>query len=244
MQIEKEWFGEWFNSPYYHILYKDRDSTDAREFLDNLIEFLQINNKDKIMDLACGKGRHSIYLHNKGFNVVGLDLSPSNIEQACRNQSSLLQFFEHDMRKLYGENEFNYVLNMFTSFGYFDTMEENQLVITNIAKSLVQNGKLVLDFLNPDKVIGNLIPEEIKEKEGIEFHITKEIINDYIVKTIKFDHQNKQQVFHEKVKAIRMKEFLTYFKTAGLVVENIFGDYSLGEYDSTHSERMIFIVKK
>lgn len=161
MQNENEWFGDWFNSPYYHILYKDRDSKEAHLFLDKLMSHLQFNFEDRIMDLACGIGRHSIYLNNKGFNVVGLDLSPSNIQIANTHGNSSLKFYEHDMRKLYSKNEFHYVLNMFTSFGYFNTPSENQEVITNIAKSLVKGGKLVLDFLNPTTVINQLKPEEI-----------------------------------------------------------------------------------
>ncbi|MDH5367961.1 MAG: class I SAM-dependent methyltransferase [Cyclobacteriaceae bacterium] len=245
MRNGQEWFGEWFDSPYYHILYKDRDYTEAHSFIDNISNYLNFDPSQKIMDLACGKGRHSIYLNKKGFNVVGLDLSPANVKFAIKYSNDRLQFFEHDMRNIFRENEFDYVLNMFTSFGYFNTEQENQLAISNVAKGLKTGGQFILDFLNPYKVIHHLTPEEIKIKEGIEFHITKEVNNEgYIIKNIKFDDIGSQFSFQEKVKAIRRKEFLLYFDNAGLEVEEIFGDYFLSPYDCDHSERMIFIAKK
>ena len=245
MRKTKEWFGEWFDSPYYHILYKDRDYTEAEMFLNNLISHLALNPTDKIMDLACGKGRHAIYLNDKGYNVVGLDLSPVNIRLANQHKNECLHFFVHDMRHLFVENEFDYVFNMFTSFGYFDTKEEHQQVISNMAQTLKPNGRLVLDFLNPHKVINQLVPEEVKVKEGVEFHITKTVNHeDYIIKTITFNAQNIDYNFQEKVKAIKKEEFLLYFEKVGLMVEDIFGGYDLSVYDCNHSERMIFIAKK
>ena len=241
----KEWFGEWFDSPYYHILYKDRDHQEAQLFIDKLIDYLQLEKDAKIMDLASGKGRHSMYLNKKGFDVIGLDLSSANVKYANKKSNERLQFFEHDMRNLFRREEFDYVFNLFTSFGYFETQEENQLAIKNVADGLKSGGKLVLDFLNPYKVIHHLVPEEIKIKESIEFHITKNVDEQgYIIKNIKFEDDGKLYMFQEKVKAIRKKEFLTYFEKAGLEVEVIFGDYDLNPYDCDNSERMIFIVKK
>lgn len=241
----KEWFGEWFDSPYYHILYKDRDQQEAQLFIDKLIAYLHIEKDAKIMDLASGKGRHAMYLNKNGFEVVGLDLSFENVKYANRKSNERLKFYEHDMRNLFRQEEFDYVFNLFTSFGYFETQEENQLAIKNIADGLKSGGKLILDFLNPYKVIHHLVPEEIKIKENIEFHITKNVDEQgYIIKNIKFEDDGKFYAFQEKVKAIRKKEFLMYFETSGLEVVTIFGDYDLKQYDCDNSERMIFIVKK
>ena len=245
MEEKKEWFGEWFDSPYYHVLYKDRDYTEARNFIDHLIDHLHLNPSHKILDLACGKGRHSIYLNSKKMNVVGLDLSESNIKYANQFSNECLKFFQHDMRLLYSNNEFDFVLNMFTSFGYFKSTNENQIAIDNMAATLKPKGKLVLDFLNPYKVIHYLTPEEVVIKEGIEFHITKEVDEqDYIIKTIRFNADGTDHTFYEKVKAIRKAEFLDYFKNAQLSLVSIFGDYELNPYDCDVSERMIFIVEK
>ena len=68
------WFENWFNSKYYHILYKNRDHKEAVFFLDNIIKNININD-GQILDVACGKGRHAKYLNHLGFNVTGIDLS-------------------------------------------------------------------------------------------------------------------------------------------------------------------------
>ncbi len=241
----KEWFGEWFDSPYYHILYRNRDYTEAQNFIDKIAGYLRLTPEDQILDLACGKGRHSIYLNEKGYNVIGVDLSQQNIAHANQYSNERLKFYRHDMRQIFRENIFDYVLNMFTSFGYFDKHDENQSAITAIAKGLKSEGCLLLDFLNPYKVIHNLVPEEVKEIGGVEFHITKHLSSDnYIVKDIRLDDQGKSYHYQERVKAIRRLEFLDFFKTAGLELIEVFGDYQLNPYDCDASDRMIFIVKK
>ncbi len=244
MPRRKEWFGEWFDSPYYHVLYGHRDYNEARYFIDNLSVHLNIRPEDQIMDLACGKGRHSIYLNEKGYNVVGLDLSEQNIEHAKQYENERLRFQVHDMRKPYAEDKFNYVLNMFTSFGYFETKQEHEDAICAVAKALKSDGKFVLDFLNPYTVINHLVEEEVKLIEGIEFHIIRDVSdNGYILKDIRFEHKCKSYHFQEKVKALRRSDFLDYFKTAGLIVKELFGDYDLNAYQAEKSERMIFVLQ-
>jgi len=156
-----------------------------------------------------------------------------------------LQFAKHDMREVFREGAFDYVLNMFTSFGYFDAQEENQVAIIAIEKGLKSGGSLLLDFLNPYKVVNNLVPEEVKTVDDIEFHITKHLSTDnYIVKDIRFKDQGKSYHYQERVKAIRRLEFLNFFESAELEVSEVFGDYQLNPYDCDVSDRMIFIVKK
>ena len=242
--IKKEWFGEWFESPYYHILYKHRDHEEAKAFIDRLNDFFQWTLSDKILDLACGKGRHSIYLNKKGLDVVGLDLSTENVKASKAHENSRLHFYVHDMREMFRSEEFDYILNLFTSFGYFDTQRENEQVICSGAKALKKGGRLLVDFLNPYKVIHKLVPCEEKKVDDINFKITKRMENGYILKDIEFQHKGQKFNFQEKVKAIRRVEFLKYFKTAQLQVLHIFGDYELNEYDCEVSDRLIFVVKK
>ena len=245
MKETKEWFGEWFDSPYYHILYRHRDEEEAKEFIDRLSEYLDFNETDKILDLACGKGRHSIYLNQKGFDVVGLDLSPQNIAFAQGFQNERLKFYVHDMREPFDKNEFDYTLNLFTSFGYFDTKAENEKVICEAAKALKKDGNFLIDFLNPYTVIHHLIPEETKVIDGIKFKIMRWLSDDgYIIKDIRFKDNGKEYEYQEKVKAIRRSEFLQYFEKADLELVNIFGNYHLAPYIPDKSERMIFLLKK
>lgn len=240
----KEWFGEWFNSPYYHVLYSHRDQGEARFFIDNLIETLSIPKESHVFDIACGKGRHSIYLNQKGFDVTGVDLSPENIKEARRSENQRLRFDVHDMREVYKENEFDLGLNLFTSFGYFDTDEEHAQAIKAIAKSIKVSGYFLLDFLNPYVVINNLVREEVKHVEGIEFLIKKSHNGEFILKDIHFNDSQIEYHYQEKVKAIRRTEFLNYFEQAGLEVIELYGDYALGGYMAETSERLIFLTRK
>lgn len=240
----KEWFGEWFDSPYYHVLYKHRDMKEAEAFIDQLIAYFQFSENDLIRDLACGKGRHAIYLNKKGFDVEGLDLSPQNISFAKQFENERLKFHVHDMRFPWKGEKVDYILNLFTSFGYFETKGENQQAISAAAKGLKKGGKLLIDFLNPYTVINNLVSKEIKRISGIDFHIQKFQRGEYIIKDIKFEDNGVQYEFQERVKAIRRVKFLEYFDRANLELLEIFGDYTLNPYIAEKSDRMIFVLRK
>lgn len=242
--MTREWFGEWFNSPYYHILYKHRDFEEARIFIDNLNDLFGFSADQKALDLACGKGRHAIYLNKKGLNVVGVDLSPENIREAKKFENEKLQFFVHDMREVFDIQAFDYVLNLFTSFGYFNTEAENEKAINATALSLKKGGFFIIDFLNPTLVINNMVPCEEKTIDGIHFKISRKFKNGYILKDIEFEDGENAYRFQERVQAIRKNDFLRYFKGAGLALEGIYGDYKLNPFDEGTSNRMIFILRK
>lgn len=241
---DKEWFDEWFDSPYYHLLYKHRDEDEAKEFIDNLEQYFNFHKGQKAMDLACGKGRHSIYLAEKGLDVTGLDLSEKNIAFASRNEHEHLKFAVHDMRKTYEEEVFDYVFNLFTSFGYFADPKENEHTIQAVHNSLKPGGYFLIDFLNPQVVIDQLVSAETKVVDQIEFKISRFLEKGFIIKNIHFEDEGQPYFYQEKVKAITKEEFLAYFQSAGLQVKDIFGNYELEKYEEHSSSRMIFVVHK
>ena len=243
MPTTKEWFGEWFNSSYYHILYKHRDQEEARLFINKLVRYFRFSPEDQILDLACGKGRHSIYLNQLGYEVTGIDLSKENIRAARRFENHRLHFDVHDMRRVYEKQQFDYVLNLFTSFGYFESDAENQQAVCAAAKALKPEGKLLIDFLIPFHVLNNLVAEDDKEVEGIHFYINRHLNEEgFIVKDIRFADDGQQFHFQERVKAITYDQFLRYFKKAGLELMQTFGNYALEPYVEKESERMIFVL--
>ncbi|MDW8204373.1 MAG: methyltransferase domain-containing protein [Cytophagales bacterium] len=238
-----EWFDEWFNSPYYHILYKHRDDSEAHLFIDNLATFLPITPEDKILDLACGKGRHAIYLNQKGFDVIGVDLSERNIRYAQKFANSRLQFFRHDKRSVFRKEYFTVLLNLFTSFGYFETDIENIGTLQAAASNLKTGGRMVIDFMNTPKVISQLPTQEQKTIDGICFEICKRIENRLIIKDIRFLDNGKPYHFQERLMIITQADFERYFRLAGLQILHILGDYHLKPY-TPESDRMIFVLKK
>jgi SAM-dependent methyltransferase len=240
---QQDWFSGWFDSPYYHILYKHRDDKEAESFINNIIRHLNILPDDNIMDLACGRGRHAIYLNKKGFEVTGTDLSPHSIAFANQFSNSKLKFFVHDMREVFAKENFDVILNLFTSFGYFEKEEDNFRAIKALADSLKKDGLAVIDFMNTPKVIAGLVKENLIKVDGIEFRVKKDLENGFIRKDIYFHADGKDHHHIEKVKAISREDFIKYFNFAGLVVSEIFGDYQLNEYSETSSDRMIFILR-
>jgi SAM-dependent methyltransferase len=239
-----DWFYTWFDSPYYHLLYKNRDAQEAQRFLDNLLDHLKPKPTCKLMDLACGKGRYSIYLNQKGYDVTGLDLSEQSIAFARQFENEKLRFFVHDMREVFAPEAFDFVFNLFTSFGYFAADYENVVALRATAESLKPGGKLIIDFMNTRRVVDRLVTQETKEVDGIVFHITRKVEAGFILKTISFQDQSQPYVFTERVRALHHDEFLEYFQMARLRVAHVFGDYHLRPFDPEKSERMIFILKK
>jgi len=244
MQKEKGryWYSSWFDTPYYHILYKDRDEEEAQAFMNQLTSFLDVPKASEILDLACGKGRHSIYLNKLGYHVTGVDLSTASIAHANQFENDTLHFKEHDMR-LPLPQQFDAVVNLFTSFGYFESEEDNLRTIKAIKTELKKGGHGIIDFLNANTVIKNLVPSETKTIDGIEFQIKKYIKDNYIIKDIHFNDNGVPYNFTEKVMAITLEDFQGYFEKAGVRLTHCFGDYHLNPYHPETSDRLILIFE-
>ena len=243
MQKEtNNWFASWFDTPYYHILYKDRDYEEAQLFMDNITGYLNLPEDAKILDLACGKGRHSIYLNKLGYDVTGADLSENSIKEASKHTNDKLHFVVHDMRDTCNE-KYDAIFNLFTSFGYFESDDDNLITLKAIHNSLTEYGFAVIDFMNVHKVITDLVPEETKVKDGIEFHIKRYVEDNHIIKEIDFNDNDQQFHFTEKVKALTLEDFEAMMEEAGIYLLDVFGDYKLHKFYKNESERLIMIFK-
>lgn len=239
-----DWFKAWFNTPYYHILYKNRSETEAKNFIENISKHIEIQNNSKVMDLACGKGRHSVTLNELGFDVVGLDLSDESIAYAKQFENNTLHFDVHDMRKVYQENGFDAIFNLFTSFGYFEDDADNAKVFEVIKIQLKEKGLFVFDYLNAVKIVENLVPYEEKVIDGILFKITKSITDKgFIKKEIDFIADGKDWHFEEFVKVLYLKDFEQMITKAGFTTKAVYGNYQLNEYNEKTSDRLILILE-
>ena len=236
------WFESWFDTEYYHILYKERNDEEAQLLMDNLTHYLNLPEEAKILDLACGKGRHAIYLNSLGFDVTGADLSENSIAEASKFTNDKLHFKVHDMREPF-EEKYDAIFNLFTSFGYFDDDADNYKTIKAIHNSLTETGFAVIDFMNVDYVLENLVPNEIKTVDGIDFHIKRYLKDGHIYKEIDFEDKGEKFHFTEKVQALRLADFEQMMEEAGIFLLDIFGDYKLRKFYKTQSERLIMIFK-
>lgn len=242
MQKEKEWFEHWFDTPFYHILYDYRNDDEARFFMRNLVDHLKLSKGDNILDLPCGKGRHAIFLYEQGFKITGADLSANSIEHAKQFEKQGLSFEIHDMRNPLNES-FDAIFNLFTSFGYFNQETTNIKVLKNFKNALRPGGHIVVDFLNLEKVVQELIPEQRVSKNEIDFVIRKNVSENFIIKQIEVHHDQKVHQYIEKVQALDLAKMKFFAKAAGLEIQEVFGDYELNPFDKRTSERLILVMQ-
>ena len=245
--IEKAWFEDWFNSPYYHLLYKNRNDDEAQSFINRLITYLNPKREAIMLDVACGKGRHSKVLADMGFDVTGIDLSEASIEEANKESHERLQFFQHDMRLPFRINYYDYAFNFFTSFGYFKTQREHDNAIRSISQSLKSGGIIVIDFLNVDYISSQLEPKATVECDDVCFFITKWQDENHFYKRIEVKENNEeaaQVLYTERVAKFGLADFKAMLELQKVNIVAVFGDYDLGDYDEKTSPRLIIVGKK
>lgn len=244
--MQQTWFKDWFNSPYYHMLYFNRDDQEAAAFIDKLINYLKPLPASRMLDVACGKGRHSVQLAGKGFDVTGIDLSDDSINEALQSESETLHFYKHDMRLPFWINYFDYAFNFFTSFGYFRTRREHDDAIRTIAQAIKTNGIFVMDFLNVHYAEDHLVHQTEKEIDGINFIITKWYDETHFYKKIIVEDESKDEplIYTERVAKFSLGDFTEMFAYQGLQIQEVFGDYSFSNYHVKKSPRMVMIAKK
>lgn len=240
-----EWFKNWFDSHYYHLLYQHRNQHEADEFTQNLLTFLNPAPASKILDLACGKGRHTKSIAKLGYEICGIDLSQNSIKEAIENKDENESFFVHDMRHPFRINYFDFVFNLFTSFGYFNNYRDELNTVKSIALGLKKDGVVVFDFFNALKVI-NMVTNEVHETtvEGVNFKWKKTIEDKSIVKNITVTDAENTFQFAERVRLLTQQDFEYYFTRCGLTLLHTFGNYQLQPFDVNVSDRLILIAKK
>ena len=247
-----EWFASWFDSEYYHLLYQHRNDTEAADFIRALHAHLQENypalaQPAHVLDLACGKGRHTRQLAElyPQTQVLGVDLSPQSI-QTAQNEAhpQNCQFAVHDLRQpLYGE--FELIANLFTSFGYFEDEASHLLALENMRDALAPEGVLVIDFFNARPVVRDLVLSEQKTLSGVHFGIQRRLENGRLLKDIRVQPlEEAPHQFREQVWAFGLADFERFFEKVGLRLQAVFGDYQLRPFSESDSPRCLMLVQK
>jgi len=242
--MKKEWFASWFDSPFYHILYKNRNDDEAQRFITNLVQFIDLPSGSKVMDLACGKGRHARMLHQEKLDVLGVDLSPNSISSAKEHETDHLSFDVHDMREVYPNNKFDAIFNLFTSFGYFDDESDNLKMLHSIHTMLNENGLLIIDFMNASKVIANLVEQEVKKVDNVSFSIQRSYDGKHIFKHISFQDIEENQQYIERVQAVLLSDFKRLLLKSNFKILRTFGDFDLNPFEEKNADRLIIIAQK
>jgi len=238
------WYATWFNTTFYHDLYQHRDEHEARDFIIELCQKLGVHTGDSVLDIACGRGRHAKVLSEQGLNTLGVDLSPESIDFAQQFSNESLRFEVGNMLEKMSLGSFDWVMNLFTSFGYFDDDRLHQLALNNMADCVKPGGKLVLDFMNSAHIEANLVPENTVTTAIATYKMNRKIENSTIVKSIQVSHNGEVDYFEERVRAFSARELTMMLQNAGLVDVQVKGGYDLCAYRMLDSERMIFIARK
>jgi len=243
---EQAWYKDWFNSPFYHKLYFERDEKEAETFISTLIDHLQPAPGSYMLDVACGRGRHSRILAEKGFTVTGIDISFDSIAFAKKYESENLEFYQHDMRLPFRVNYFDYAFNFFTSFGYFKTRREHDDAIRTIANGLKPNGIFVIDYLNVHYSEDQLVYNEEKKLNGTTYEIHRWHDETHFYKKIVVEDDALEEplIFTEKVAKFSLGDFTDMFAYQGLQIQEVFGDYHFANYDVRKSPRLIVVAIK
>lgn len=245
LQAQVDWYESWFGSPYYHILYQERDVEEARKFIVNLVAYLQPAPNSRMADIACGEGRFAIQLAKYGYDVTGIDLAYESIQKAKKQEAENLHFSVHDMRFPFYINYFDYAFNFFTSFGYFNSERDHSMAAKSFAQCLKKDGLLVIDYINREHALAHLVAENVVQRDHISFRISKKLEKEHFIKHIRFKDENgTDRLFTETVAAFTLSDFIRIFGNAGLSLVTTFGDYELNAYDPQKSPRMIMIFKK
>ena len=240
------WYKDWFRDANYNVVYEHRDEEEAERML-NLIEHtIGHNPVRRVLDLGCGSGRHTIAFAKRGYsNVTGVDLSPALLQEARKeseHQHLHIRFLERDMREV-PEGTFDLILNLFTSFGYFEQDEENASVIQNAARHLATDGWFVLDFLNSQWVRKHLVAhDERKASNGTTIEQTRWIENNRNEKRVLIRDKFEAKEYVESVRLFDLADFERMFVAAKLSILHYFGSYSGQPFDAETSPRLIMFA--
>jgi SAM-dependent methyltransferase len=243
---KRPWYQEWFNSPFYHKLYFERDEAEAHACIHKLIQHLKPEHGSRMLDVACGRGRHSKALAALGFDVTGVDLSENSIQWAQKFETEKLHFFVHDVRLPFWINYFNYAFNLFTSFGYFRTRREHDNAMRTIAGSLYTGGLFIIDYLNVHYAEDHLVHTEVKQMDTTTFDIRRWSSETHFYKKITITDPALREPlsFTEEVAKFSLGDFTDMLSFQSLQVQEVFGDYQLNPYDIRKTPRMIIIARK
>lgn len=236
------WYEESFGKDYL-LIYRHRDDQGAANEVHHMMQWLDLPKPAKVLDLCCGTGRHSAVLAEAGYHVTGIDLSQELLHEARLNDAcGQIRYIQGDMRSIPLTGPYDAVVNLFTSFGYFEHDVENEKVVHEMARVLGHGGKFVVDYLNPGYVLRHLIPYSEREEQGTSIQEYRFIQHQAVCKTVILsDGVTRPRKHHERVQLYGLRQFQMMFQRSGLNLEQVYGDYKGTPYKEEHSERMIMI---
>ncbi|MDP2960670.1 MAG: class I SAM-dependent methyltransferase, partial [candidate division Zixibacteria bacterium] len=242
------WYDEFFKEDYLQIYLPFLTEERTKQEIDFIIEILNLPPGSKILDLACGFGRHTIPLAKKGYDMTGLDYTEKFIrmaEEKAQKENLQIEFLVGDMRKIPFENHFAGVISYFTSFGFFSD-EENFEVLKGVSKALKREGKFLLEIMNRDFLVKNFRPKNwqrledgtlVLEENSLDL-MTNRLKNYKII----IDKKGERTKWFE-LRLYTLQELVYLLEKVGLKVIQTYGKKDKSPY-SVDSPRMIVLSQK
>lgn len=247
-KTQPNWFEHWFDRDEYKLVYRHRDDDEARRVVSFIEDSIRPAAGSRILDIGCGRGRHSILLSKHGYDVTGIDLSERSIHEAresARDAGTNAEFVVADMRDPHCGGCMDGVVNLFTAFGYFDDEADHQRALDAMSESLKPGGWFLQDFLNADHVRSDLVPRTVDTFPDGEIEQRRTIADGRINKRICIRHFSdaSEKVFEESVRLFDLSDLDRMHRKAGLVLKSVCGDYAGGPFTPV-SPRLILISTK
>jgi SAM-dependent methyltransferase len=237
------WYTTWFGTPYYKLLYGHRDENEARAWVMAIIGKLGLTSGQRVLDMACGRGRHCGWFVNEGLRTTGIDLCAESIDEA-RAHCPNAEFHVCDMRHALESNAFDAVVCLFTSLGYSNDRADDEKAVRAAAADLRSGGHFVLDLMNSERLVRELVAEEEVEAQGVHFHISRAIEGDAVVKRIHVTHGENDLRFVERVHAFTPVEATAMVERAGLRIFDRTDGPPFPAFDPATSERLVIWAVK
>ncbi len=240
-----EWYEESFGEDYL-IVYRHRDMQGARREVRRMMEWLALPQGAEVLDLCCGMGRHSLALRDLGYKVTGIDLSEVLLREARRRDpQATVQWVRADMRRIPLDREFDAVVNLFTSFGYFEADEENRKVLLEVERLLKPAGKFIIDYLNPSHVKAHLVPRSERQDGDMVIRESREIEGGFVRKSIAIEQAGRpSRTYREQVKLYGLSDFRRLLEGTSLRVDRVYGNYDEASHREDVSPRLILVGRK
>ncbi|HQW06416.1 MAG: class I SAM-dependent methyltransferase [Flavobacteriales bacterium] len=237
------WFKHWFGTRYYALLYGHRDADDAQTWVEAIVDRWELPKGSKVLDLACGRGRHARFFALAGLDVTGIDISGASIAEA-RALVPEVEFRVHDMREPYAHGVFDGVCCLFTSLGYFDGLEDDRAVFRAAHAALKPGGRFILDFMNSELTRRELVATETLSKKGVQFNLARTYEDGVFVKRIKVSDQGEDHLFEERVQALSATELEEMAIDAGFTIDDRTDGPALLPFDPLRSQRFVLWMRK
>jgi len=242
-----QWYKDWFNTEEYLNVYRHRNDDDAKRLVNLILSEIPLSGNARVLDLACGAGRHSILFAEKGYRVTAVDLSENLLTVAKKSADTAhvkADFVQCDLRYFSVSAKFDLAVNLFTSFGYFVEDRENFKVFDVSYEHLNPGGYFVLDFFNRNYLEENLIHETVEESSGETIVQRRSIVDNRVIKKITILKDGNEKQYHESVRMYGRDELIKAITGCGYEIKNLFGDFEGNIFDPDKSNRIIIIARK